>query len=156
MHLVGPSSRGCASLHPGLYAVGPLRGLDYLSKRLSSPSCQLLNADLNEFGELEVRETYFDVEYSRVDVILSGSCSSWIVPTAALARGWRTLERVLLLSSAQTNPAHFDQSRLNKQMRDDDRGRSYNNVRNDRRRGNGYYRRGAGSRSHPVFGRRNR
>ena len=26
----------------------------------------------------------------------------------------------------------------------------------DRRRGNGYYRRGAGSPSHPVFGRRNR
>jgi hypothetical protein len=41
-------------------------------------------------------------------------------------------------------------------MRDNDRGRSYNNVRNDRRRGNGYYRRGAGSRTHPVFGRRNR
>jgi hypothetical protein len=28
--------------------------------------------------------------------------------------------------------------------------------RNARRRGNGYYRRGAGSPSHPVFGRRNR
>jgi len=30
------------------------------------------------------------------------------------------------------------------------------NERNARRRGNGYYRRGAGSRNHPVFGRRNR
>ncbi len=32
------------------------------------------------------------------------------------------------------------------------RRRSYNNLRNDRRRGNGYYRRGAGSPTHPVFG----
>lgn len=37
---------------------------------------------------------------------------------------------------------------IRREMRDDDR--------RDRRRGNGYYRRGAGSRSHPVFGRRNR
>ncbi len=37
---------------------------------------------------------------------------------------------------------------IRQQRRDDDR--------NGRRRGNGYYRRGAGSRSHPVFGRRNR
>jgi len=42
------------------------------------------------------------------------------------------------------------------QRRDDDRRPNYNNGRNNRRRGNGYYRRGAGSRSHPVFGRRNR
>lgn len=42
------------------------------------------------------------------------------------------------------------------QRRDDERRRSYNNVRNDRRRGNGYYRRGAGSPSHPVFGLENR
>ena len=35
-----------------------------------------------------------------------------------------------------------------REIRDDDR--------RNRRRGNGYYRRGAGSRSHPVFGRRNR
>ena len=38
------------------------------------------------------------------------------------------------------------------QIRDDDSRRRYNS----KRRGNGYYRRGAGSRSHPVFGRRNR
>ncbi|MBC7929441.1 MAG: hypothetical protein H7Z38_02640 [Rubrivivax sp.] len=45
---------------------------------------------------------------------------------------------------------------IRSQRRDGDRRPSYNNGRNDRRRGNGYYRRGAGSRSHPVFGRRNR
>ncbi|HVG28388.1 MAG TPA: hypothetical protein VM864_01575 [Pyrinomonadaceae bacterium] len=45
---------------------------------------------------------------------------------------------------------------IRQQRRDDDRRPRYNNVRNDRRRGNGYYRRGAGSPSHPVFGRRNR
>ncbi|HEX8281922.1 MAG TPA: hypothetical protein VF588_00985 [Pyrinomonadaceae bacterium] len=37
---------------------------------------------------------------------------------------------------------------IRRERRDDDR--------RDRRRGNGYYRRGAGSTSHPVFGRRNR
>ena len=37
---------------------------------------------------------------------------------------------------------------IRSQRRDDER--------NNRRRGNGYYRRGAGSQSHPVFGRRNR
>jgi hypothetical protein len=37
---------------------------------------------------------------------------------------------------------------IRREIRDDDR--------RDRRRGNGYYRRGAGSPSHPVFGRRNR
>ena len=37
---------------------------------------------------------------------------------------------------------------IRREMRDDDR--------RDRRRGDGYYRRGAGSRSHPVFGSRNR
>lgn len=37
---------------------------------------------------------------------------------------------------------------IRREMRDDDR--------RDRRRGNGYYRRGAGSASHPVFGNRNR
>lgn len=37
---------------------------------------------------------------------------------------------------------------IRREARDDDR--------RNRRRGNGYYRRGAGSRSHPVFGRRNR
>lgn len=42
------------------------------------------------------------------------------------------------------------------QIRDNENRRRYNYNRNDRRRGNGYYRRGAGSRSHPVFGRRNR
>ncbi len=45
---------------------------------------------------------------------------------------------------------------IRSQRRDDDRRPRYDNGRNDRRRGNGYYRRGAGSRSHPVFGRRNR
>jgi len=45
---------------------------------------------------------------------------------------------------------------IREQLRDDDSRRRYNNGRNDQRRGNGYYRRGRGSRSHPVFGRRNR
>ncbi len=38
--------------------------------------------------------------------------------------------------------------RIRREIRDDDR--------RDRRRGDGYYRRGAGSSSHPVFGSRNR
>jgi len=39
------------------------------------------------------------------------------------------------------------------QRRDDDRRPRWNNTdHNTHRRGNGYYRRGAGSRSHPVFG----
>ena len=45
---------------------------------------------------------------------------------------------------------------IRSQRRDDDRRPRYNNNRNDGRRGNGYYRRGAGLRSHPVFGSRNR
>ena len=45
---------------------------------------------------------------------------------------------------------------IRQQRRDDDRRPRYSNSRNARRRGNGYYRRGAGSPSHPVFGRRNR
>jgi hypothetical protein len=41
---------------------------------------------------------------------------------------------------------------IRSQRRDDDRrNRRWDND-NDRRRGDGYYRRGAGSRSHPVFG----
>lgn len=45
---------------------------------------------------------------------------------------------------------------IRSQRRDDDRSYRYNNNgRKDHRRGNGYYRRGAGSRSHPVFGNRN-
>ena len=42
---------------------------------------------------------------------------------------------------------------IRSQRRDDDhRNRNWNNNDDNRRRGNGYYRRGAGSRSHPVFG----
>ena len=45
---------------------------------------------------------------------------------------------------------------IRSQRRDDDRNnrrwRNRNDDDDDRRRGNGYYRRGAGSRSHPVFG----
>ena len=42
---------------------------------------------------------------------------------------------------------------IRSQRRDDDRrNRRWDNDDDDRRRGNGYYRRGAGSRSHPVFG----
>lgn len=41
---------------------------------------------------------------------------------------------------------------IRSQRRDDDRRPRWNNDDDDRRRGNGYYRRGAGSRSHPVFG----
>ena len=45
---------------------------------------------------------------------------------------------------------------IRQQRRDDDRRPRYGNGDNNRRRGNGYYRRGAGSPTHPVFGRRNR
>ena len=45
---------------------------------------------------------------------------------------------------------------LRRQRSDSNRRFSYYRNRNDHRRGNGYYRRGAGSESHPVFGRRNR
>ena len=42
---------------------------------------------------------------------------------------------------------------IRSQRRDDDRrDRRWDNDDDNRRRGNGYYRRGAGSRSHPVFG----
>lgn len=44
---------------------------------------------------------------------------------------------------------------IRSQRRDDDRSYRYNN-RNDHRRGDGYYRRGAGSQTHPVFGSRSR
>lgn len=44
--------------------------------------------------------------------------------------------------------------RIRREIRDDDR-RPRANGRSNQRRGNGYYRRGAGSRNHPVFGRRN-
>ena len=46
---------------------------------------------------------------------------------------------------------------LRRELRDDDRrDRRHYGWRNDRRLGNGYYRRGAGSPSHPVFGHRAR
>jgi hypothetical protein len=44
---------------------------------------------------------------------------------------------------------------LRRERRDGDRRVGYY-ERNNQRRGNGYYRRGAGSSRHPVFGRRNR
>ena len=45
---------------------------------------------------------------------------------------------------------------IRSQRRDDDRRWNNNNNANNHRRGNGYYRRGAGSPTHPVFGDRNR
>jgi hypothetical protein len=45
---------------------------------------------------------------------------------------------------------------IRQQRRDDERNPYYRNNRYEQRRGNGYYRRGAGSPTHPVFGRRNR
>lgn len=51
------------------------------------------------------------------------------------------------------------QDRLIRQARHNDVRRSdgyYNNGRRNHRRGNGYYRRGAGSPTHPVFGNRSR
>ncbi|MDQ1557718.1 MAG: hypothetical protein QOD32_778 [Pyrinomonadaceae bacterium] len=46
-----------------------------------------------------------------------------------------------------------DQNRyIRSQRRDDDRRPRWNDDDNNRQRGNGYYRRGRGSRSHPVFG----
>jgi hypothetical protein len=41
---------------------------------------------------------------------------------------------------------------IRSQRRDDDRRPRWNRDDDDNRRGNGYYRRGAGSPSHPVFG----
>lgn len=43
-----------------------------------------------------------------------------------------------------------------RELRRNVRRERWDDDRRDRRRGNGYYRRGAGSASHPVFGRRNR
>jgi hypothetical protein len=45
---------------------------------------------------------------------------------------------------------------IRRERRDDDRRYGYYDGRRDQRRGNGYYRRGAGSSRHPVFGNRNR
>ncbi len=45
---------------------------------------------------------------------------------------------------------------IRSQRHDNDRRPRYNHDRNEHRRGNGYYHRGAGSRSHPVFVRRHR
>ena len=60
---------------------------------LSAPSGQLLNADQNEFGGLERCEADDDVEYSRVDVILSGSC--FVAPDKEGVARFRSLERSL-------------------------------------------------------------
>jgi hypothetical protein len=56
-------------------------------------SGQLLNADQNEFGGLEGRETYDDVKYSRVDVILS--CSCFVAPDKESVARFRSLKRSL-------------------------------------------------------------
>jgi len=110
VRLVGPWSRGCASLHPGLYAVGrsadliifvvevllnsPSRYSRFTIYRLlRAPSRQLLNPNHNEFGGLERRETYDDVDYSRVDVILSGGC--FVAPDKESLARFRPLKRSL-------------------------------------------------------------
>src|SRR5678815_1632160 len=56
-------------------------------------SGQLLNADQNEFGGLEGRETYDNVEYSRVDVILS--CGCFVAPDKESIARFRSLKRSL-------------------------------------------------------------
>lgn len=65
-------------------------------------------------------------------------------------RAYRRSDGVLTREERQEIRRDERQSdrRIRREMRDDDR--------RDRRRGNGYYRRGAGSRSHPVYGSRNR
>jgi hypothetical protein len=64
-------------------------------------------------------------------------------------RGYRAGGTVTRDERREIRRDERDQDRFIRQQRHD-------NDRNDRRRGNGYYRRGAGSPSHPVFGRRNR
>jgi hypothetical protein len=52
------------------------------------------------------------------------------------------------LTRDERRDLHRDRRDFNRQI--------YRERHDDQRRGNGYYRRGAGSPSHPVFGRRNR
>lgn len=69
----------------------------------------------------------------------------------ALSHEWqqRRMQRNERLSDRQMRRYRHDDER---RWRDDDDG----GDRGEHRRGNGYYRRGAGSQSHPVFGRRDR
>lgn len=64
--------------------------------------------------------------------------------------------RVYRSDGTYTRDERRDVRRDRRELGRDIRRERWDDDRRDRRRGNGYYRRGAGSRSHPVFGRRNR
>jgi len=77
----------------------------------------------------------------------------------SLRREWRGYRSDGTLSRAERREIRRDRRQYNREIRrerrDDDR--SYgNNGRRNHRRGDGYYRRGAGSPTHPVFGNRDR
>lgn len=57
-----------------------------------------------------------------------------------------------ILTRAERREIRSDERQGDRQIRSEIR----DDDRRDRRRGNGYYRRGAGSHRHPVYGRRNR
>jgi hypothetical protein len=71
-------------------------------------------------------------------------------------RGFRSDGTITRDERRQIRRAEREHDRLiRRARRNDDRDFRFDD-RGNRRRGNGYYRRGAGSPSHPVFGRRNR
>lgn len=88
-----------------------------------------------------------------VALLLAGATESF---AQSRNRGLRVDDRQRVRSGEITRAEARRARYIRNQHRDGERRRSYNNVRNDRRRGNGYYRRGAGSPSHPVFGNENR
>jgi len=88
-----------------------------------------------------------------VALLLAGGTESF---AQSRNRGLRVDDRQRVRSGEITRAEARQLRYVRNQHRDGDRRRSYNNLRNDRRRGNGYYRRGAGSPSHPVFGLENR
>ena len=77
----------------------------------------------------------------------------------SLRREWRGYRSDGTLSRSERREIRRDRRQYNREIRrerwDDDRRDGYFGRRNNRR-GDGYYRRGAGSPTHPVFGTRSR
>jgi hypothetical protein len=77
----------------------------------------------------------------------------------SLRREWHGYRSDGTLSRSERREIRRDRRQYNREIRrerwDDDRRDGYSRRRNQRR-GDGYYRRGAGSPTHPVFGNRNR
>jgi hypothetical protein len=71
-------------------------------------------------------------------------------------RGYRSDGTVTRDERREIRRDERQHDRMIRRARHNDERRNDNWRRNDHRRGNGYYRRGAGSRSHPVFGSDNR